>query len=272
VTQFAALTVFGGSPYDALVRGASSNKLVIYRTDSTAFTVENQDIDTQPVDPTVDITVSGTPVRVWETIVTPDPVIANNSSPANVGVDDTWRLKVAGNFQSYFTVTTETTIGQVATGIAGTVSVTNVSAFMRGNAVVLRYSGGASLNNPVVVGPLEQVRAAAYDKGLATLSASSSGQHYARVEIDIADAGAYKSGQTYVVVINGQRIEFTTVDANGDGVQKLNEFEKWQRQSGFILTYVADAFAQFIESKAPKYRATAIGSKITISDREVRES
>ena len=215
--QLAAEVETDGTVYEAFQVGSTA-KFIVYRTDATAFTVENQAITTPGIDAGVDITVSGTPVRVWQTIVTPEATIPNNTAPAtNVGEGDEWTLTVGGTAQNPFTVTTENTMAGVATGIAGTVNVTNVSAIGSGNTVVLTRT---SLD-PVAVGPVKQVRAAAYDRNVAILDEADAADRYATVVVDIDDAGGYESGKTYVVLINGQRIEFTTVDDNRDGTQKL---------------------------------------------------
>ena len=127
VEQIATLAVFNGSPYEAF-RVTGTAKLVVYRTDSTSISVASQVITTPAIDSAVAITVSGTPVRVWQTIVTPDATIALDTAGVNVGKDDLWTLKVNGTSQTPFKVNTETTMTQVAAGIAGTVGVAGVSA------------------------------------------------------------------------------------------------------------------------------------------------
>ena len=88
--------------------------------------------------------------------------------------------------------------------------------------------------------------------------------------IDVTDAGAsYQSGRTYVVVLNGVRYEFTTVDDNRDATQNLNEFTQVERSSSTIMNLVAQRFAQFIAQSSPVYTASSSGTKITISDQSV---
>ena len=178
------------------------SRVVVVRLANTAFTMDLS-VTRDPTLATGDIV--GTPDLDWTQAATVDPALNVESTTPKVKIGDRWAITVDGQvFQIDINNSGQQSISSVAQRLADLIDtsslLTNIDADDDGDEIIVARTSG----DPVTVGPLTELRAAAYG---ALTDVDDERTHYKTAEIRL-EPREYQAGETWVITLDGEEFRY----------------------------------------------------------------
>jgi Ca2+-binding RTX toxin-like protein len=225
-------------PLQDIAAAAEGATIAITRIDGAAFTVQFS-VEADPNQATA--VASATPALDWTQTVR---LHSSGAGQFVVNAGDVWRVTVAGTRYEFVVVDAETTLSQVADGLAGMIGATATAA---GDTIVIAAADGTAL----AVGPIKQVRAA--PATIFGMDQPDGRPHYLQADFTLTASGQpWLPGETWTAVVDGTPYSFT-VPLTGFAVSEQT------------LATIASRLAAAIDAD-PRYSAVATLTTIAIRD------